>query len=99
MWSLRNRRVLRVQQKAALLSRDKAVPIRSMLRSSLFSEPQITEALRALQTNRKAVLSGEYALQTTWLKALQTKAMKLIDEEHRTHPEKSGMLITDLRMA
>lgn len=81
----------------ALLARDKVVPRASLLTKSLFSTQQIADAAQQRVDAKKIVIAAEFAADAGWWGDLQKRAATHIDSEHRAHPERTGLPLTDLR--
>jgi selenocysteine-specific elongation factor len=81
------------------LARDGAVARDGLLAKSRFSAAQIQEALARLIREQAAVLAGALAADGTWWRDLRERAAAAIDAEHRAHPERPGLALSDLRAA
>jgi selenocysteine-specific elongation factor len=82
---------------ASLLARDGAAPRAQLLINSRFSSAEITAALESLANEGKIILLGPLAADAPWWRQLRESAIRAIDLEHRTHPERLGLAVSDLR--
>jgi selenocysteine-specific elongation factor len=82
---------------AAYVARDVVLrPARAFLKTR-FSTSDIDTAIQQLVRDGSVIAIGEMLVDSaTWTGALQ-RAVQLIDDAHREHPEWSGLPITDLR--
>jgi len=71
----------------------------SLLVKSGFSAQAIQHALLQLAASGKVFLSGDLAANATWWTALRRRSEAAIAEEHRAHPERSGLMLNQLRSA
>ena len=67
----------------------------ALLNQSRFSEAQIAGALDALKAVR---IDGEVYDEAFWA-SLHQRAISAVDQEHKNHPERAGLSLTDLRAA
>jgi selenocysteine-specific elongation factor len=83
----------------AQLERAGAAPASALLVKSGFSAPVIHHALSQLAAGGKAFISGDLAASATWWAVLRAQAEAAIAAEHRTHPERPGLMLNQLRSA
>jgi selenocysteine-specific elongation factor len=76
------------------LKRDHAAKRATLLLKSRFSA---TEIATALTTDRSVVVQGDWAIDGQWWTGIKTKAADVIATEHRTHPDRPGLALNDLR--
>jgi selenocysteine-specific elongation factor len=74
----------------SLVAYKRAVGTAGLLAKSRWSVSEIAAAIRG-----KSV--GAWVFDPSWWTAVRQKAGQRIQEEHRTHPERSGLLLNDLR--
>ena len=83
---------------AAVLERDRAVAVETLLLKSSFSASEIANAVAAPAAKSSVVLPAPgFAADAAWWKTLRTHAAGLIDAWHRTHPEQIGLPLDRLR--
>ena len=85
--------VLAEIQRQRVLRRD------AILRASCFSSGEIDAALQKLEANGKIVLTNEFAFVAEAWRVARQRAVDVIAHEHETHPERAGMLLSELRAA
>jgi len=81
----------------AQLERDGAALRPGLLVKSNFSASEIQNALSELAAAGKVFLTGNLAASAAWWNALRQRASEAITAEHRTHPERAGLLLNQLR--
>jgi selenocysteine-specific elongation factor len=81
----------------AQLKRDHAVVRSSVLKNSWFSTGEISESLRTLASEKEIALRGEFAIDAPWWRAAISKAVTMVDAEHKTHPDRVGLNLMRLR--
>lgn len=81
------------------LKRDQAVKRGTLLVKSRFSEEEIAAKLSVLAVAKSVVVDGEWALDGQWWNNIIREAMDCIGAEHRAHPDRPGLAISDLRRA
>jgi selenocysteine-specific elongation factor len=64
---------------------------------SRFSAAEISDALARLDAEKTAVVIGDMAVDMVLWRTLRQSAMNAIDAEHRAHPERQGLSLSDLR--
>lgn len=69
-----------------------------LLKRSHFSTAEIAEALQQLHERREIFLDDIAADAGAW-RELRARAIHLIDAAHRTHPERAGLELNELRSA
>ena len=70
-----------------------------LLRRSRFSDAQIAVALEELRASGQVIIAGDIVADASHWKPLTRAATELIDEAHRSHPERSGIELERLRAA
>lgn len=81
------------------LARHHFVPHSLFLAKSGFSAPSIQDAVNDQMTAGLIIARGGYLLLATWWKKLAVTAVGHIDEEHRKHPNLSGLDLGRLAVA
>ena len=81
------------------LQRDGATPCRALLVKSRFGATEISDAVARLAAEQKAAVIGDLVADATLWRTIRQDAMDAIDAEHRAHPERAGLLLTELRAA
>jgi selenocysteine-specific elongation factor len=81
----------------SLLKRDRAVKRAAMLVKSRFSSDEISTALSVLGTENVVVCDREWALAAEWWNTVKANAADAIQAEHRTHPDRPGLALNELR--
>lgn len=81
------------------LKRDHAAKRASLLVKSRFSATEIGAVLAALAGERAVVLEGDWAMDGQWWADITAKAADAVAAEHRTHPDRPGLALSDLRRA
>ncbi|HXI51667.1 MAG TPA: selenocysteine-specific translation elongation factor [Candidatus Saccharimonadales bacterium] len=79
------------------LQRDHACPRDGFLLRTRFSAAQVDEALTEMASGGALMQAGDWLLDPAWFTALREKATAAVLAEHRAHPEKAGMALSDLR--
>jgi len=79
------------------LAREGATPRSRLLLKSRFSAPEIEAALTQLAADKQAVLAGDLVADAATWRQLRQRASDAIDAEHRAHPERPGLAVSDLR--
>ncbi|MEK7684705.1 MAG: SelB C-terminal domain-containing protein, partial [Verrucomicrobiota bacterium] len=83
----------------AQLARDGVVRRPALLVKSHFGAAEISEAVRGLAAEGKAVATGELLAHAGWWNRLRQQAAQAIDARHGAHPEQAGLSLNDLRSA
>jgi selenocysteine-specific elongation factor len=83
----------------SLLKRDQAVKRTTLLVKSRYSAEEIAAALSGLAREKSVVVDGEWAIDGQWWTDIKGKAAASISAEHRAHPDRPGLAISDLRRA
>jgi len=84
---------------AAHVARDVVIHRSRAFVKTRFSRDEIDRAADALAGKGDLILTDDMLVDAkTWTAAIQ-RAAQLIDDEHRAHPERSGMPLIDLRSA
>jgi selenocysteine-specific elongation factor len=81
------------------LARYGPCPAAEVLRRSRFSSAQLAVALEELRASGQVTIVDEIVADTSHWNSLTSRAIELIDEAHRSHPEKSGIELERLRAA
>jgi len=79
---------------ASQLARDGAARADALLRPSHFTKAQIEDAIKGLDS---ATRLGDWLVDSQHWTALRETCAALIDEEHRSHPERPGLPLDQLR--
>jgi selenocysteine-specific elongation factor len=79
------------------LKRDRAVPCGELLIKSRFSAQEIASAVGALAVEARVVTSGDWAIDAPWWGTLKARAAEAIEAEHKAHPDRQGLPLSDLR--
>ena len=79
------------------LKRDRAVPRAELLLRSRFSAQEIASAVGALAVEACVVTSGDWAIDGPWWGTLKARAAEAIEAEHKAHPDRQGLALSDLR--
>ncbi|MDB5330503.1 MAG: selB [Phycisphaerales bacterium] len=82
---------------AAMLAHGHVAPRSSLLLQSRFSKEEVVAALASLSSAGKTVVSDVIAADASWWKQLRANAIEAIDVEHKAHPERNGLALSDLR--
>ena len=84
---------------AAFVARDTVVrPARAFVKTR-FSRNEIETAIQQLVREGRVIASGDQLVDASTWTAARQRASQLIDHEHREHPERLGLSVTDLRSA
>jgi selenocysteine-specific elongation factor len=83
---------------ASQLASDRAVKPSQLLLKSKFSAEDISNAVSRLAAEGKAVLAGEFAVDTATWRGCRRRAADAIEAHHRAHPEQTGLSLSDLRL-
>ena len=81
------------------LARDGAARRAALLIKSRFSAAEIADALARLPAEQTAVVIGDLAVDAVLWRTMRQSAMDAIDAEHRLHPERPGLALSELRKA
>ena len=81
----------------AAMERDRIALRAGLLRRSVFSAAEIDAASARLTAKGTLITSGDYIADAAWWHQLKSRAMTLVDTEHRERPEKIGLPLTRLR--
>ncbi len=82
---------------ASQIARDQAVRRSQLLLKSNFSAADISNAISRIAEGRILVLVADFAVDAGSWKMSRQRAADAIDAYHRTHPEHSGLSLSDLR--
>jgi selenocysteine-specific elongation factor len=75
------------------------MPEQAVLRKSHFSAGEIGEALQRLQRGHEIVVHEKIAADTQAWQTLRNRTIELIDDAHKTNPERAGLDLNELRTA
>jgi len=81
------------------LARDGAARRATLLIQSRFSAVEISDALARLAADQSAVIISDLALDPAFWRTIRQSASDAIDAEHRAHPERPGLPLSELRKA
>jgi selenocysteine-specific elongation factor len=81
------------------IARRGATASSQLLKRSHFCATAVAEALQRLHQRREIFLGGNIAADAVVWRELRTRAIYLIDTAHRTHPERAGLELNELRSA
>ena len=81
----------------ALLRRESAIPRSGLFLQSHFSDRQVAEAVTSIQASGKALVLSDLLIEASWWKSLIGEAGRVIEAEHREHPERVGLTLSRLR--
>jgi len=81
------------------LARDGAARRGTLLLKSGFSPAEIASALERLAEEQTAVVLGDLAVDAVLWRKIRQRATEAIDMEHRAHPERPGLPLSELRKA
>jgi len=81
------------------LTRDRALRRADLLLRTRFSAEAAVRALDELTRQQKAVSLGDWVMDTAWWRSVRQRAADLIEAEHRSHSERLGLNLNDLRTA
>ncbi len=79
------------------LARDGTLQRSALLVKSRFSAVEISDVLAQLSKEGKAVCFGAWAADASWWQKQRRIAVEAIEEEHRVHPERTGLSLNALR--
>ncbi|MBZ5697420.1 MAG: selenocysteine-specific translation elongation factor [Acidobacteriia bacterium] len=82
---------------ASQIARDRAVRRSQLLLKSKFSAADISNAVSRLAAEGNLVLAGGFAVDAARWQLLRRRAADAIEARHRTHPEQTGLSLSDLR--
>lgn len=82
---------------ATQLERDGAARRVGLLVQSRFSAPEITEAIARMALAKQVITIGDWVMEAGWWQGLRLRAAELIAATHRTHPDRPGMALNELR--
>jgi selenocysteine-specific elongation factor len=80
-----------------VLARHRVVQREELLRQSNFSDRQITGAIGALAKREKLIVAANYAIDATWWRTLEERAISMIDAQHEKNSHLPGLPLSDLR--
>jgi selenocysteine-specific elongation factor len=80
-----------------VLKRDHAVQRGELLIKSRFSAQEVASTVGALATEGRLVTNGEWVIDSPWWTALRARAAEAIEAEHKAHPDRQGLPLSDLR--
>jgi selenocysteine-specific elongation factor len=69
----------------------------TLLVKSRFSAAEVSDALARLAAEQAAVVIGDMAVDMVLWRTIRQTASDAIDAEHRAHPERQGLTLSDLR--
>jgi selenocysteine-specific elongation factor len=69
----------------------------TLLRQSHFSQAEIEGALSGLRAKGKVVAAGDLIAEGSWWNEQRRKAMAAVDDYHKSHPDQSGLPLSQLR--
>jgi selenocysteine-specific elongation factor len=75
------------------------MPEQAVLRKSHFSADEIGEALQRLQRGHEILVHEKIAADTQAWQTLRNRTIELIDDAHKTNPERAGLDLNELRTA
>jgi len=75
------------------------MPRQAVLRKSHFSADEIGEALQELQRRHEIVVHEKIAADAQVWQTLRNRTIELIDDAHKTNPERAGLDLNELRTA
>jgi selenocysteine-specific elongation factor len=75
------------------------MPEQAVLRKSHFSADEIGEALQRLQRGHEIVVHEKIAADTQAWQTLRNRTIELINDAHKTNPERAGLDLNELRTA
>ena len=81
------------------LARDGAARRATLLIQSRFSATEISDALAHLAAEQTTVVGGDLAVDPALWRTIRQSARDAIDGEHRAHPERPGLALSELRKA
>jgi selenocysteine-specific elongation factor len=84
---------------ATELERSGAIKCDLLLLKSSYSVDEITSAIDRLIKQERAVIRAGMVADATFWRSLRDRIVGLVDEDHRHHPERSGIDISQLRAA
>ena len=76
-----------------------ALPRSNALRKSRFTTGEVDQALQRFQTRGQIFLNDQIAAEIGLWRTLRRRAIELIDQAHKTQPERAGLELNDLRTA
>jgi len=79
------------------LKRDRAVPRGELLIKSRFSPQEIASAVGTLSVEGRVVTSGDWTIDGPWWGTLKVRAAEAIEADHKAHPDRQGLPLSDLR--
>jgi selenocysteine-specific elongation factor len=82
---------------ATQLKRDGVATRSAVVCHCRFSSAEIDAAVAALARAGSLVVAAELLADAQWWSALRRRAGEAVDRQHREHPEKSGLPLTELR--
>jgi selenocysteine-specific elongation factor len=68
-----------------------------LLARSRFSSEEIAAAFRKLVAEKRVIQSGEWSIDRGWWESLRALVTERIDEEHRVHPNRAGLSLTEMK--
>jgi selenocysteine-specific elongation factor len=81
------------------LRRERARKCADLLLQTRWGRPDVQTAVGQLAREKKIALEGEWALDAAWWQQQSEFAVQRIQNEHRMHPERPGLVLSDLRRA
>ncbi len=79
------------------LVRDGACRRTGLLVQARFSATEIAGAITRVVAEKKAIAAGDWVVDGGWWLGLQQRAGGLINDAHKTHPDRPGLLVSELR--
>ena len=84
---------------ASQLERDRVASRAQFLVKSRFSAAQVSAAIDTLAARGELVLAEELVARRSWWDELRGRAEQTVDATHRAHPERTGLALSELRVA
>ncbi len=81
------------------LVRDGACRRTWLLVQSRFSATEIASVIARLVTEKRAIAAGDWVADGGWWQGMQQRAAGLIHAAHKTHPDRPGLVLSELRSA
>jgi selenocysteine-specific elongation factor len=84
---------------ASQLARDGAARRSDLLVQSCFSQAEVAGEVTQSVAQGRAIPAGEWVVAKDGWQRLQEQAAQAVDAEHRAHPERQGLALSELRAA
>ena len=81
------------------LQKDHACKADALLAQTRWSNSEVQDALSRLASEGRITIEADWALDAAWWQQLKHFAAGLIQAEHRMHPERPGLALSELRRA